>query len=201
MSPKADVSAERKQQIYQAAMTCFNRNGYFQTTMDDIVAESGLSKGTLYWYFDSKKELFLALLGDFLEPLGREWGAIVADKAMSATEKLLASLAIFRNQLTEMVDFFAFFMEAMAQTSFDEDVRRVTREFYKPYLKNMDSILQEGIDRGEFHSENVQATSAVILSMFDGLTLALGTGIIDDDPYELLDAAETLVLHGLRVEG
>jgi AcrR family transcriptional regulator len=201
MSPKADVSAERKQQIYQAAMTCFNRNGYFQTTMDDIVAESGLSKGTLYWYFDSKKELFLALLGDFLEPLGREWDAIVADKAMSATEKLLASLAIFRNQLTEMVDFFAFFMEAMAQTSFDEDVRRVTREFYKPYLKNMDSILQEGIDRGEFHSENVQATSAVILSMFDGLTLALGTGIIDDDPYELLDAAETLVLHGLRVEG
>ena len=202
MSPKADVSAERKQQIYQAAMTCFNRNGYFQTTMDDIVAESGLSKGTLYWYFDSKKELFLALLGDFCwNPWAGSGMPSSPISAMSATEKLLASLAIFRNQLTEMVGFFAFFMEAMAQTSFDEDVRQVTREFYKPYLKNMDSILQEGIDRGEFQSEDVQATSAVILSMFDGLTLALGTGIIDDDPNELLDAAETLVLHGLRVEG
>ena len=45
MTPKADVSAERKAQIYQAALTCFNRKGYFQTTMDDIVAEiaQGLS--------------------------------------------------------------------------------------------------------------------------------------------------------------
>lgn len=200
MSPKVDVSAERKQQIYQAAMTCFNRNGYFQTTMDDIVAESGLSKGTLYWYFDSKKDLFLALLHDFLDPVGREWDAIVVDSTMSATEKLLASLGIFREQYAEMVGFFGFFIEAMAQTSFDDDVRRVTREFYKPYLGYMDQILQEGIDRGEFRSRNVEATSAVILSMFDGLTLALGTGMIDHDPNELLDAAESLVLDGLRAE-
>jgi AcrR family transcriptional regulator len=201
MSPKVDVSAERKQQIYRAAITCFNRNGYFQTTMDDIVAESGLSKGTLYWYFDSKKELFLALLQDFLDPVGREWDAIVADEALSATEKLLASLGIFRDQFSEMVDFIAFFMEALAQTSFDADVQQVTREFYTPYLKNMDTILQEGIVRGEFQVEDVQATSVVILAMFDGLTLAVGTGIIDDDPNKLLDAAAALVLRSLRVDG
>ena len=201
MSPKVDVSAERKQQIFQAAMTCFNRNGYFQTTMDDIVAESGLSKGTLYWYFDSKKDLFLALLGDFLEPVGREWDAIVADESMGATEKLLASLAIFRNQYAEMVGFFGFFIEAMAQTNFDEEVRRVTREFYRPYLEYMDHIVQEGIARGEFRGADSWATSAVILSMFDGLTLALGTGMLDHDPNELLDAAESLVLHGLKAEG
>jgi AcrR family transcriptional regulator len=201
MSPKVDVSAERKQQIYRSAITCFNRNGYFQTTMDDIVAESGLSKGTLYWYFDSKKELFLALLGDFLEPVGREWDAIVADKTMSAKEKLLTSLAIFRDQFSEVVDFIAFFMEALAQTSFDDDVQQVTREFYGPYLNYMDTILQEGIDRGEFQVEDVQATSVAILAMFDGLTLAVGTGIVDRDPNKLLDAAVSLVLHGLRVGG
>ena len=51
MTPRPDVSEERKAQIYQAALACFNRKGYYRTTMDDIVAESVLSKGSLHWYF------------------------------------------------------------------------------------------------------------------------------------------------------
>ena len=43
MTPKPDVSEKRKAQIYQAALVCFSRKGYHQTTMDDIVAESGTS--------------------------------------------------------------------------------------------------------------------------------------------------------------
>ena len=45
------ATAERRQQILSAAMTCFIAKGYHRATMDDIVVESGLSKGTLYWYF------------------------------------------------------------------------------------------------------------------------------------------------------
>ena len=95
MSPKADVSTERKQQIYQAALACFNRKGYHLTTMDDIVIESGLSKGALYWYFDSKKALFISLLGDFMSPMGQEWEAIAADPAMTADVLRLANSAGF----------------------------------------------------------------------------------------------------------
>jgi len=62
MSTKEITTAERRQQILSAAMNCFLAKGYHRATMDDIVAESGLSKGTLYWYFKSKKELFLALV-------------------------------------------------------------------------------------------------------------------------------------------
>jgi AcrR family transcriptional regulator len=58
MPPRPDVSAERHAQIIKAALACFSRKGYTNTTMDDIVAESGLSKGSLYWYFDSKDDLF-----------------------------------------------------------------------------------------------------------------------------------------------
>jgi len=57
MPPRPDVSAERRAQIIEAALTCFTRKGYNNTTMDDVAAESGLSKGTLYWYFESKDNL------------------------------------------------------------------------------------------------------------------------------------------------
>ena len=200
MSPKADVSVERKQQIYQAALACFNRKGYYQTTMDDIVAESGLSKGTLYWYFDSKKALFIDLLADFMEPLSQEWATVTSDPGLSVVDKLKASMALFRAQIPEMVRFFGIVMEAWTQTHFDEDVQRLSREMYRPYLALMNDLLEEGVATGELSVEDTRATSAVILTMFDGLTLAIGMGILDQDTVSLLDAAERLVLQGLGID-
>lgn len=199
MTPKADIAAERKEQIYQAALTCFNRKGYFQTTMDDIVAESGLSKGTLYWYFKSKKELFISLLQVVMEPMAQGWEIIVADESFSATEKLQASLTYFRGQAESMFDFFGITLEAWAQTHLDEDVEQLTREIYKPYLANMKRIIDEGIATGEFRVESIEATAAVILTLFDGLTLAIGLGMLAQDIDGLWDAAEQMVLRGLGV--
>ena len=77
MPPRPDLSAERRAQIVRAALTCFSRKGYAKTTMDDIVAESGLSKGSLYWYFESKDELFMSAVTSALADLGEgAFGAI-----------------------------------------------------------------------------------------------------------------------------
>ena len=51
----------RKNQILEAAFKVFVKKGYAKTTMDDIVLVSNLSKGALYHYYGSKKELFLLL--------------------------------------------------------------------------------------------------------------------------------------------
>jgi AcrR family transcriptional regulator len=62
MSPRPDVSKERTKQILEAAMKVFSRAGFQKASMDDIVAESGLSKGALYWYFKSKDEIIAGIL-------------------------------------------------------------------------------------------------------------------------------------------
>jgi len=200
VTPRPDVSEERKAQIYQAALTCFSRKGYHQTTMDDIVAESGLSKGTLYWYFEGKKELFLSLFQELMDQLGQTWESIVADKESSATDKLLASIALFRSELGEMVPFFGVMMEAYALTRHDEDVKGIIRDFYEPYLKIMTRVIEEGIASGEFRVESVRAMALVVMTLFDGIVLAMGTGLWQRDWNEIMDAAEELVLHGLGAE-
>ncbi|MDR2997131.1 MAG: TetR/AcrR family transcriptional regulator; helix-turn-helix transcriptional regulator [Microbacterium sp.] len=48
---------ERRRSILEAALRCFIRTGYQQTSMADIIAESGLSTGAIYSYFPSKREL------------------------------------------------------------------------------------------------------------------------------------------------
>jgi AcrR family transcriptional regulator len=53
--------AARRDQIIAAGLACFARTGYHATTMADVAAQAGVSKGTPYLYFDSKQALFLAL--------------------------------------------------------------------------------------------------------------------------------------------
>jgi len=201
LSPKPDVSEERKAQIFEAALACFNRTGFYQTTMDDIVTESGLSKGALYWYFDSKKGLFISLFQSLMDQLGQAWEGIANDEESSATDKLRASLALFRAELGEMVHFLGIMMEAWALTRHDEDVESLISDLYEPYLALMSQIIEEGVASGEFRVKSVQTMAFVIMTLFDGITLALGTGLWQHDWNEIVDAAEELVLRGLGVEG
>jgi len=56
-----EARAARRDQIITAALTCFARTGYYATTMADVAAQAGVSKGTPYLYFPSKQALFIAL--------------------------------------------------------------------------------------------------------------------------------------------
>ncbi len=62
MARRPDTSEIRRNQILDAATTVFVRQGFQHARMDDIVEESGLSKGTLYWYFKSKEDIINAIL-------------------------------------------------------------------------------------------------------------------------------------------
>jgi AcrR family transcriptional regulator len=61
--PKTSAAAKeaRQEQILNAAVRCFARKGYYATTVEDLVAETGLSRGALYLYFPSKEALYVAL--------------------------------------------------------------------------------------------------------------------------------------------
>src|SRR6187551_1703661 len=52
---------ERAPEILEAALACFAQKGFAATRMDDIAARAGITKGTIYLYFDSKEAVFKAL--------------------------------------------------------------------------------------------------------------------------------------------
>ncbi|MEU8894592.1 TetR/AcrR family transcriptional regulator [Nocardia sp. NPDC048505] len=59
----------RRQQILSAARTCFARKGFYDTSMQDVFAESGLSAGAVYRYFKSKNDIVAALATQTTVPL------------------------------------------------------------------------------------------------------------------------------------
>jgi AcrR family transcriptional regulator len=57
-------AAERRQQLLDTAVVVFARNGYHDTSMNDIAEAAGVTKPVLYQHFESKRELFRELLGE-----------------------------------------------------------------------------------------------------------------------------------------
>ena len=60
---------QRREEIFEAALSCFNLNGYYQTSIDEIAAQAGISKGGIYHHFKSKKELVIELFQEQGQPL------------------------------------------------------------------------------------------------------------------------------------
>ena len=87
MCPRPSVEAERRQQILDAALTCFSRSGYHQTSMDDLAAELPFSKGLLYYYFPTKRDLFISLLDNWAERSLQAWEVM-----LSPTEEIVSQI-------------------------------------------------------------------------------------------------------------
>jgi AcrR family transcriptional regulator len=63
--PAGPSKAERRQHILNAARNVFAKRGYHHTTIDDIVAEAGVARGTFYLYFEDKRAVFSDLIDRF----------------------------------------------------------------------------------------------------------------------------------------
>jgi AcrR family transcriptional regulator len=63
---KENITRMRRQQILDAALDVFSRNGFAMATTAEIAHTAGLAEGTIYNYFDSKRELFIAVIRDLV---------------------------------------------------------------------------------------------------------------------------------------
>jgi AcrR family transcriptional regulator len=62
LSPRKAATEQRRCAILQAARAVFARQGYSETVVEDIATQAGIAKGTLYLYFPSKEQIYLAAL-------------------------------------------------------------------------------------------------------------------------------------------
>ena len=169
MVPKVDVSAERRDQIIQAALACFTRKGYNNTTMDDIVAESGLSKGTLYWYFKSKDNLFKSAILSFFESSFGQEAIADLEQCPTAAEKLrfLAQAMVGLGEWAKGI--FNLFLEFWASSTRREEAARLWTDLLVQYKDILVGIIEEGIRNGEFRPVDAEPLVWAMMSTYDGL--------------------------------
>jgi AcrR family transcriptional regulator len=158
-------AAERRRQILAAALRCFGEKGYHEATMDDLVAACGLSKGSLYWHFRSKEEVFLALFDAFAEEVFEAWeGADREDQAILARLRRQGELTLERLApalpLSTWAEFFA-----------HPEARRRFARVYDRARANVAEWIRRGIERGELREVPAEPLAAALVAAIEGLLL------------------------------
>ncbi len=197
MSPRPDVSEQRKKEIIEAAIRVFSRVGLHQARMDDIVEESGLSKGTLYWYFNSKDDIIVAILEN-LFAAELEVLQLPSDPELSASQRIEAYIQRTMTDLTEMLRLQPLTYEFYAMAFRNQAIREMLTQYLNAYMKALVPVIQQGIEAGEFRQ--VDATDAAIAlgAMFEGVMLLW---MYDPELVDLNHHFETsldIFLHGLQ---
>lgn len=82
------LDEEKKKRIIHAALKEFAKKGYEQASTNRIVKEAGIGKGMLFYYFDTKENLFNYLLNYCLDILGRHYLSLIPEDSPDFIEKL-----------------------------------------------------------------------------------------------------------------
>lgn len=170
MSPRPDVSEERKNQILEAATDVFTRDGLHKARVDDIAEEAGLSKGALYWYFKSKDEIIIAILDKLFEGEFSELHTLIASEG-TATERLYQFVDSTVEEIQNWLKFVPIAYEFLGLVFRQKIVKQVFYKYFRGYLELLTKLIQQGIDTGEFKSADANGVAIAIGALVEGTIL------------------------------
>jgi AcrR family transcriptional regulator len=166
--PRRGLPETRQTQIIEAAMRCFQRKGYENTTIDDIKAEYGLSKGSIYWYYSSKKDILIAVFEHMISELFDGYRSQVLSD-ISPKQKLINMLRLFVGMLLDNHEACRPFIVLMGVAYEDADLQNRAAELYKQAEQQMEEILKQGETVGEFIVPNKKLVASMAIAACEGL--------------------------------
>lgn len=194
MGEKQELEQERRSQILEAAEKVFSERGFDRARMDDIVEESGLSKGALYWYYKSKDALIHALLDRLFGGELKRAEALV-EAGGSASERIEAFLALVVREIRRFEPLMPLAYEYFSLAARSKPARRHLTSYYHRYLELLAELIRQGIEAGEFRQIDPQAAALAASGMFEGITLYwfLDPSSVDWDQMERIGLSLILV--------
>ena len=191
----------RPQELLAAAIDLFVERGFAATRLEDVARRAGVSKGTLYLYFENKEELFKAVVRNSIVPVIGQAESSVAEFDGHSAELLRKVLMDWWDRVgASKVSGIVKLVMAEAN-NFPELARFYQVEVINRGTRMISSMLERGIARGEFRSINVTQTTQVLMApMLMLVTWKHSVGPCergDLEPLAFLDSFLDMALHGL----
>lgn len=198
MSPRPDVSDERKTQILNAAEDVFTRKGLDEARMDDIAEVTGLSKGTLYLYFKSKDDLIIAILDRIFQGVFKMIGAR-KNEEISAVEAVRQFTEEAIRDYKLMMHLMPVAYEFLALAFRNKTVQKALKQYFIHYMDALVPMIQRGIDKGEFRPVDAREVAIALGAIYEGTVLlwVYDSSLIDIERH--IRSSVNLLLEGLQV--
>jgi TetR/AcrR family transcriptional regulator, fatty acid metabolism regulator protein len=190
---------DKPQQIIEAAIRVFARNGYYNSRVSDIAREAGIASGTIYLYFRTKEELLVTLFREkmaaFVAHLRREIAGETDPVAkirrlvelhFTVLEQSPALAEVVQVELRQGQKFF----------------RGASAHEVSAYFELIGSVLEEGVTAGRFHADlPVKVATKVLFGAMDQMATSW---VLGKRGYRLIETAEavaTIFLKGVTRDG
>jgi AcrR family transcriptional regulator len=170
MSPRPNVSDERKVQIINAAEEVFTKKGFDEARMDDIAEETGLSKGTLYLYFKSKDDLIIAILDRMIQREFKQLENLSQDE-LSATDAIWKITDLLTKDILGWLRLIPIVYQFLALAFRNKYVQIALKKYINRYLDILVPIIQRGVEAGEFRQVDTREVAIAMGAMIEGTLL------------------------------
>ncbi|AND83291.1 TetR family transcriptional regulator [Clostridium tyrobutyricum] len=163
-----------KMAIFESAIKIFSNYGYDGATMDAIAADTGVAKGTLYYHFKSKEEIFKYIISQGMSIIKEEIEDI-ANTKQDALSKLKVLCKIQLGLVYEKKDFFKVIM---SQLWGQESRQLELRESINKYIMYIQKYLEDAVDEGSIKKDN---TYYMAYTLFGSICSAAVYELINQD--------------------
>jgi AcrR family transcriptional regulator len=157
--------AERPQEILEAAFAEFSRNGYATTTLDQIAERAGVTKGTIYVYFENKEHLFISMVRELMK-VALDAVHEIFTREDGTTAELLRELFgfIYQNIVEDRRRREVVRMLIAEASRFPALADRYHEEIHQPCMELFTQAIQRGMDRGEIRRSAVTDCPLIIIA-------------------------------------
>lgn len=183
-----------KRKIFEAAMELFAKKGYDGTSVEEITSVVGIAKGTLYYHFSSKEEILYFLVEEGMNLLKNSI-EIKTNKYANSIDKIKAVVLI---QIKIIVKYENLITLLIGEIWGNEERNLKCREYVYEYIKILEQIVKEGMDKGEIIQGNPEVLASGLFGFTcSGLLYKLKTGK-ELDVQDIYKEFSNYVVNGLK---
>lgn len=194
---------ERPEEIVDAALQLFSEKGFAATRMSDVARQAGISKGTLYLYFDSKEAIFREVVRQVIEPQ-IDHNESMVDEFEGTAPELLALITrgmwhgVCNSRLSAIPK-----LIISESTTFPELAQYFVDHVVKRSRKLLIRVIEKGIERGELMDCNPVTTARLIAAPLVHAAIwmhSLSVYDDDQDADEYIGQFIGILLHGIATD-
>ncbi|MEY4725525.1 MAG: HTH-type transcriptional regulator RutR [Pseudomonadota bacterium] len=206
-APKRERRKEaRPGELVKAALELFVEKGFAATRVDEVAARAGVSKGTLFLYFPSKEDLFKAVIRENIANLFPAWNEEFKAFTGSSADMLHYAMDLWWHNVGNTPASGIVKLVLSEAQNFPDTAAFYQREVVEPGTQLLRSILQRGVDSGEFCPMDTHQSVFSIISPMMFLMMwkhsmgACASSANIMDPQAFIHLHVDLLINGVRAK-
>ena len=161
---------EARMKIVDIARNIFTHFGFKKTTMEEIAQATRKGKSSIYYYFNSKEDVFKAVVEKEAEELKEELYKKIADTE-DPIERLKVYITVRMRKLNKLTNFYtALKSDYLSHFEFIEEIRK---SYDLDEVRVVAGIIQEGIEKGKFSVNDPHLSAVAIVTAMKGLEVPM----------------------------